>query len=742
MGSLGPLGAGQRQVRPPLPGALPLPPALSPPPAAGGRGRGAAAPSRADRRPGPGVAAAAAQASRFWLSQALDAGEGVKDGFYTVYGQVPEDVAPEGALPSKHALRDPELLHVDSYEAVYVDRGRDFCLRQVEKELREALFGMTGVLSRARIVALLVAERLGGQSLDPAGLRRRFRADLQQCMLEANGHLVMIGNLAVGPERHRAILFKVLADAAGVPCRLLRGEYYCGGEDSACVVIVDENDCELFVDLVGDVGNVMTERQELLQGRGGEAAATETSTSGRGPESVLHSFHFDNFLQHDADADRIRATLRADPGKFAEFVDGGAPSPARPPPSKASRYRGNAEVAHDALDRSLADEMERNASARAEGELRSARRDVEEAEAFRDHLREEFEAESSDSQVASLIQGHDCTAEEATAVLRLVENDTGKAWKVCGVMAVAKCKPVDALAWLQTCGWSVGEVLDTMLGGAHGFADAWTADQPRQGPKDPGKARPPPATQKPAPLFSERANQAKASGYPKFFDKAKYLYRAYSNGAKENVYTGAGPAPAPNAPASPPRAAEEEPFVKFTTSNPEDHPEWSPGDAKRDDAWDNPYADMRRKWQEEMHQRNQAEQGVEDEPPPPEPEPRPAAGGPPRRERSHSSRPADAGGWVNTRPSSSAEPEVDAEELREAISARLEEQTAGLDLFTVFLEFGVPLSGSSAQDIRKAYRKAALKLHPDRNRGKDVRSRIEAEERWKILGQFMESAYP
>ena len=48
--------------------------------------------------------------------------------------------------------------------------------------------------------------------------------------------------------------------------------------------------------------------------------------------------------------------------------------------------------------------------------------------------------------------------------------------------------------------------------------------------------------------------------------------------------------------------------------------------------------------------------------------------------------------------------------------------------------FGVPVEGG---DLRKAYRKAGMLLHPDRNRGKPVHLRIEAEEKWKLLGAKM-----
>jgi DnaJ-class molecular chaperone len=42
-------------------------------------------------------------------------------------------------------------------------------------------------------------------------------------------------------------------------------------------------------------------------------------------------------------------------------------------------------------------------------------------------------------------------------------------------------------------------------------------------------------------------------------------------------------------------------------------------------------------------------------------------------------------------------------------------------------------SGTADTDVRKAYKKAALKFHPDRNRQKDQKGQVQAEESWAII---------
>ena len=57
--------------------------------------------------------------------------------------------------------------------------------------------------------------------------------------------VIPIGQLSVGLPRHRSLLFKALADACELPCRLLRGRFYTGGSEEKAVVMVRSLDQEV-----------------------------------------------------------------------------------------------------------------------------------------------------------------------------------------------------------------------------------------------------------------------------------------------------------------------------------------------------------------------------------------------------------------------------------------------------------------------------------------------------------------
>ena len=50
-----------------------------------------------------------------------------------------------------------------------------------------------------------------------------------------------------------------------------------------------------------------------------------------------------------------------------------------------------------------------------------------------------------------------------------------------------------------------------------------------------------------------------------------------------------------------------------------------------------------------------------------------------------------------------------------------------------------PSDAASAAAVRRAYRRAALRFHPDRTRGLSVAERARGEEVWKALGSKMEA---
>jgi hypothetical protein len=103
-----------------------------------------------------------------------------------------------------------------------------------------------------------------------------------------------IGAYAQGLARHRALLFKALAGPLDIPCRLVRGAYYCGDEVTAGVVLVPPRGAELHVDLMANPGkltaaaalNAAAAAEEAKAAAATEAAAAvHSATAAIGGES-------------------------------------------------------------------------------------------------------------------------------------------------------------------------------------------------------------------------------------------------------------------------------------------------------------------------------------------------------------------------------------------------------------------------------------------------------------------------
>lgn len=76
-------------------------------------------------------------------------------------------------------------------------------------------------------LAQVVANQLGGRC-SYAELSQRYPAVVADLKSQRHTLALPIGALRVGLARHRSLLFKSLADASELPCRLLRGRFYLG----------------------------------------------------------------------------------------------------------------------------------------------------------------------------------------------------------------------------------------------------------------------------------------------------------------------------------------------------------------------------------------------------------------------------------------------------------------------------------------------------------------------------------
>ncbi|XP_047330565.1 probable serine/threonine-protein kinase SIS8 [Impatiens glandulifera] len=201
-------------------------------------------------------------AYRYWNYNALGYDEKVLDGFYDVYGVLTELNSSSSKMPSLVDLQVAPISDSISWEAVLVNRAGDANLVKLEGEAMELIS-----LSRledsnnfgdlARKLAVFVSDYMGGPVGDPANLLRAWR-DLSYNLKVTIGSMVLpLGSVTIGLARHRALLFKVLADNVGIPCRLVKGQQYTGSDDVAMNFIKTDDGREYIVDLMADPGTLI-----------------------------------------------------------------------------------------------------------------------------------------------------------------------------------------------------------------------------------------------------------------------------------------------------------------------------------------------------------------------------------------------------------------------------------------------------------------------------------------------------
>ncbi|XP_042493289.1 serine/threonine-protein kinase CTR1-like [Macadamia integrifolia] len=203
---------------------------------------------------------------RLWASGCLSYSDKISDGFYNILGMNPYLWMMCNDL--EEGKRPPPLLSLksidpgdSSMEVVLVDRHGDLRLKELEAKAQELYNASENTLMLVEKLGKLVSIYMGGAfPIEQGDLHRHWKMvskrlqDYQRCIV------LPIGSLSMGLCRHRAILFKKLADYIGLPCRIARGCKYCAADHrSSCLVKVGDNEQssrEYVVDLVGQPGNV------------------------------------------------------------------------------------------------------------------------------------------------------------------------------------------------------------------------------------------------------------------------------------------------------------------------------------------------------------------------------------------------------------------------------------------------------------------------------------------------------
>ncbi|XP_027066037.1 serine/threonine-protein kinase CTR1 [Coffea arabica] len=224
--------------------------------------------SRASASPVP----SGAMSHRFWVNGCLSYFDKVPDGFYLIHGMDPYvwnvccDLQESGRIPSIESLKSVDPNIVPSVEVIIIDRHSDPSLKELQNRVHSITCSCITTEDVVDQLAKLVCNHMGGlASTDEEDLAPRWKdcsVDLKDCL----GSVVLpIGSLFVGLCRHRALLFKVLADSIDLPCRIAKGCKYCFRDEASSCLVRFGLEREYLVDLIGNPG-CLCEPDSLLNG--------------------------------------------------------------------------------------------------------------------------------------------------------------------------------------------------------------------------------------------------------------------------------------------------------------------------------------------------------------------------------------------------------------------------------------------------------------------------------------------
>ncbi|XP_011003793.1 PREDICTED: serine/threonine-protein kinase EDR1-like isoform X2 [Populus euphratica] len=190
----------------------------------------------------------------YWEYNVLDYGEKVMDGFYDV---LCTSSAVQGKMPS---LTDLETNASSSgFEAVIVNRKIDPTLEELMQIAQCIALDCpaTNVAVLVQQLAELVTGHMGGPVKDANLILAKWMERSTELRTSLQTSVLPIGSINIGLSRHRALLFKVLADTIKLPCRLVKGSHYTGIEDDAVNIIKLKDEREFLVDLMAAPGTLI-----------------------------------------------------------------------------------------------------------------------------------------------------------------------------------------------------------------------------------------------------------------------------------------------------------------------------------------------------------------------------------------------------------------------------------------------------------------------------------------------------
>ncbi|CAL0323935.1 unnamed protein product [Lupinus luteus] len=197
-------------------------------------------------------------AFRYWNYNALGYVDKILDGFYDLYGILTESTST--GMASLVDLQGTPTSNSVTWEAVLVNRAADSNLLILEQNALEltakSRLGFEEAMDSNLVhrLAIFVADHMGGPVGDPESMERAWRSLTYSLKATLGSMVLPLGSLTIGLARHRALLFKVLADSLGIPCRLVKGLQYTGSEDVAINFVKIDDGREYMIDLMADPG--------------------------------------------------------------------------------------------------------------------------------------------------------------------------------------------------------------------------------------------------------------------------------------------------------------------------------------------------------------------------------------------------------------------------------------------------------------------------------------------------------
>ncbi|KAG2605305.1 hypothetical protein PVAP13_4NG102300 [Panicum virgatum] len=200
-------------------------------------------------------------AFRYWSFNALSYDDKILDGFYDICAT--GDEATLSTIPSLMELQALPFSHGAKTEAVLINKALDSELVALEQkalimtvEIRSKNSEFVG-RTLVQTLANLVSNYMGGPVIDPESMLLKYRKMSSALRADIRSAVIPLGQLKVGLARHRALLFKVLADSIAVPCRLVKGRQYTGSDDGALNIVKFNDGRECIVDLMIDPGTLI-----------------------------------------------------------------------------------------------------------------------------------------------------------------------------------------------------------------------------------------------------------------------------------------------------------------------------------------------------------------------------------------------------------------------------------------------------------------------------------------------------